>query len=61
MVNKNNKTKRYVITESKNSGKMRRFHVVDTQTGNIAKGQLEKTEALEIEGKLNGKPHKKKE
>ena len=51
---------RYKITESKN-GKLNRWHVVDTATGNLVKGQMPKTDALELEGKLNGKPHKKKE
>ena len=58
---KDKKKKRYVITESKNTGKMRRFHVIDTNTGNLVRGQLDKSSALEIEGTLNKKPHKMKE
>jgi len=53
--------KRYVVTESKNCGKLHRFHVVDTVEKRLIRGQLSKENAIGLEGFLNGKPHKKKE
>ena len=53
--------KQYIVTESKNTGKNNRYHVVDTLTGNLVRGQLDKERALGLEGFLNGKPHKLKD
>lgn len=51
---------RFTIKESKNTGKLSRFHVWDNERKCLVRGQLTKELAIGLEGYLNGKPHKEK-
>jgi hypothetical protein len=55
-----NHMKRYILTENHASGKTNRYNVFDTKEKRVVKGKLSKSDALELEGNLNEKPHKKK-
>jgi len=56
----NRKDMRFTIKESKNTGKLSRFHVWDNERKCLVRGQLTKELAIGLEGYLNGKPHKEK-
>jgi hypothetical protein len=49
--------RRYEVREAR-GGKHDRFYVFDTTEHRVAKGKLSKEVALEVEGALNGHPHK---